>query len=82
MSAPVGKRDPSTWFPHPSRPGKHIDPDTGILPIAEWGNECKRGFVSNVRFRQGTEPVIERTNRDVTRAWRRAGEETQKGKPQ
>ena len=45
-----------------------IDPDTGIRPIAEWGNHCARGFVSNPRFGAGL--VIERTNRDVSRKWR------------
>jgi hypothetical protein len=47
--------------PHPTIPGKHIDPKTGILPIHEWGEECGRGWVSESRF--GTGPVIKRTNR-------------------
>lgn len=53
----------------PKRPGKHIDPATGIWPISEWGWECARGFISNARF--GSAPVIERTNRETTRKWRR-----------
>lgn len=39
--------------PDPRRPGKHIDPETGILPIAEWGAACGRGFVHE------PQPVIE-----------------------
>jgi hypothetical protein len=31
--------------PDPAHPGKHIDPTTGIWPMAEWGYECRRGFV-------------------------------------
>jgi hypothetical protein len=29
-----------------ARSGKHIDPETGIWPIAEWGPECERGIFS------------------------------------
>lgn len=50
-------------LPHPTRPGKHIDPETGILPASEWGAACSRGFVSDSRFQVGTEAVIKRTNR-------------------
>jgi hypothetical protein len=55
----------------PRRPDKHIDPETGIWPIREWGNSCYRGFVSNERFAGATAaPVIKRTNRETTRKWR------------
>ena len=27
-----------------ARSGKHIDPATGIWPMAEWGAECRRGM--------------------------------------
>lgn len=53
----------------PAHPGKHIDPETGIWPIAEWGNECGRGFVSDARFSGGKDRVIKRTNRVKTRKW-------------
>jgi hypothetical protein len=58
----------------PRNPHKHIDPATGIWPIAEWGAACRRGFVSNERF--GSGPVVPRTNRAATRKWQklRAGE--------
>jgi len=48
-------------------PGKHINPETGIWPISEWGTACARGFVSNERFATRGEQVIPRTNRNVTR---------------
>ena len=48
-----------------------IDPETGIRPIAEWGPECARGFVSNARFSRGKDRVIKRTDRSVTRRWRK-----------
>jgi len=67
MKAPVV--DPS-WIPDPNRPGKHIDPKTGIAPIAEWGPWCARGFVSNERFARGGESVIKRTNRAAQRKQR------------
>ena len=54
--------------PDPRRPGKHLDPQTGIWPMHEWGAACARGFISNPRF--GSGPVIERTNRETTRKWR------------
>lgn len=53
----------------PNRPGKHIDPKTGIWPICEWGNACYQGFVSDSRFGSGN--VIKRTNREVTKKWRK-----------
>lgn len=53
----------------PDHPGKHIDSDTGIWPIAEWGNECGRGFVSDARFSGGKDRVIKRANRGKTRKW-------------
>jgi len=31
--------------PDPRCPAKHIDPQTGIWPISEWGAECRRKFV-------------------------------------
>lgn len=54
----------------PKRPGKHVDPETGIWPISEWGWSCARGFVSDSRF-SPTDQVIPRTNRETTRKWRR-----------
>jgi len=39
--------------PHPTLPGKHLDPATGILPVCEWGAECARGFISDSRFGDG-----------------------------
>ncbi len=51
----------------PRHPGKHIDPETGIWPIAEWGGECYRGFVRHERFAGGAERVIEGTNRSKQR---------------
>jgi hypothetical protein len=59
--------------PDPRRPGKHIDPSTGIWPISEWGGACQRGFVSDARFGPG-ETVIKRTNRETTKKWRALGE--------
>jgi hypothetical protein len=57
----------------PNRPDKHIDPWTGIWPMSEWGSECTRGFVSDLRFGAG-QMVIKRTNRKKTRnAYRRFG---------
>ena len=47
--------------------GYRIDPKTGIKPIADWGNACYRGFVSDSRF--GSGQVIKRTNRETTRKW-------------
>ena len=55
----------------PQHPGKHIDPETGIWPISEWGAECGRGFVSDERFARPGERVIKRTNRQTTRKWRK-----------
>lgn len=54
--------------PDPKRPGKHLDPRTGIWPMSEWGSSCERGFVSDSRFGSGV--VIKRTSRVVTRKWR------------
>ena len=54
--------------PDLKHPGKHIDPETGIWPISEWGGSCYIGFISNARFGSGL--VIPRTNRDTTRHWR------------
>ncbi len=54
----------------PNHPGKHIDPDTGIWPIREWGTECGRGFVSNQRFARLGDRVIKRTSRKPMRQWR------------
>jgi len=58
-------------LPHPTRPGKHIDPKTGILPISEWGASCGRGFVGDSRFATKNDSVIKRTNRAVTKKWRK-----------
>ncbi|HEY1495409.1 MAG TPA: hypothetical protein VGF49_12745 [Candidatus Solibacter sp.] len=57
--------------PDPERPDKHIDPATGIWPIAEWGSECSRGFVSDARFARPGDRIIPRTSRTVTRRWRK-----------
>lgn len=38
---------------------------------SSWGNAAGRGFVSDSRF--GSGQVIKRTNRDVSRKWRRVG---------
>jgi hypothetical protein len=60
------------WRPEPVKKQHTIDPKTGIWPVAEWGSLCGRGFVSDARFaRSATEEVIKRTNRSVTRKWRR-----------
>jgi hypothetical protein len=48
-----------------------VDSKTGIKPISAWGYGCARGFVSDARF--GSGQVIKRTNRDVSRRWRRGG---------
>jgi hypothetical protein len=50
-------------------PGKPLDPATGIWPMAEWGLECARGFVSDERFNRGGDRVIKRTTRTVTRKY-------------
>jgi hypothetical protein len=47
-----------------------IDPATGIRPIAEWGYECARGFVSADRFARPGEQVIKRANRTTQRKQR------------
>ena len=31
-------------LPDPRRPGRHIDSESGIWPIAEWGAACGRGI--------------------------------------
>lgn len=43
----------------------------GSGPPWSWGNACGRGWVSDPRFGPG-QTVIPRTNRAVTRAWRRS----------
>lgn len=53
-----------------------IDPETGIWPIAEWGSECGRGFVSDARF--GQAKVIKRTSRAKTRKWYRLGKQDER----
>jgi hypothetical protein len=60
----------------PNHPGKHIDPQTGIWPICEWGPECRRGFVSSERFARRGDKVIKRTNRNLSRQWRKLDEGT------
>ena len=50
---------------------KTIDPKTGVWPISEWGTECGRGFVSNARFAQAGDRVIPRTNRELTKKFRK-----------
>jgi hypothetical protein len=60
------------------RPPKPIDPNTGIWPIAHWGAECGRGFISNARF--GSWKVISRTNRDTTRKRIQTGQKVDQDK--
>lgn len=55
----------------PRHPGKHIDPATGIWPIAEWGWECQRGFVRDDRFARPGDRVVKPTIRKRSRQWRR-----------
>ena len=44
------------------QPGKHLDLATGIWPVAEWGHECGRGFVTDLRFAgRNTVLVIKRS---------------------
>lgn len=50
--------------------GKHMDIETGIWPIHEWGFATTQGHVSDSRFGSGL--VIKRTNRAKTKKWRRA----------
>lgn len=64
-------------IPDPRHPGKRIDPKTGIWPMSEWGPSTRRGFISNSRF--GSGQVIERTNRETTRKWRRLAGGEQRG---
>lgn len=49
-----------------------LDPETGIRRIKDWGPECARGFVRDSRF--GSGQVIKGTNRQKTRANRKAAE--------
>jgi len=46
----------------------------GPRPPCAWGAGAGRGFVSNARF-DPTAQVIPRTNRNVTRKWRKVGPE-------
>jgi hypothetical protein len=67
-------RNRSRWrfvpWPLPAEEKAHtIDPETHIWPIGKWGGACGRGFVSSARFGPN-QPVIPRTNRNVTRKWR------------
>ena len=48
--------------PHPSFPGKHLDPKTGASPPHEWGPATRQGWVSHERF--GSGQVIKRANRN------------------
>jgi hypothetical protein len=61
----------------PANPGKHIDEATGCWPVSEWGASCGRGFVSDARFARPGDQVIKRTNRAVTRKWRKREYESQ-----
>lgn len=54
----------------PHHPGKHIDPNTGIWPVCEWGAICYQGFVRSERFGDGL--VIPGTNRAKSRQLRGA----------
>lgn len=42
--------------------------------ISTWGPECGRGFVSSERFARPGDIVIKRTNREVTRRWRKCND--------
>ena len=57
-------------------PEHHINPETQVWPIAEWGSECGRGFVSDLRFGPGKR-LIKRTNRKITRRWRKMNDRHQ-----
>jgi hypothetical protein len=57
----------------PRRPDKHLDPETGIWPICEWGAACTRGFVREERFSRGADLVIKGTDRTKSRKWRARG---------
>ncbi len=46
------------------------NPEPGISPIGEWGNDCARGWVRDERFGPGQ--VIKGTNRNSTRKIYRA----------
>lgn len=61
----------------PKNPNKHVNPETGIWPICEWGFECQRGFVRAERFSRGADHVIAGTNRATTRKWRKLNSEKQ-----
>jgi len=53
---------------HPFVPGLHVNPETRIPPIHEWGAECSRGWVSDARFARGAkDSVIPRANRTKTK---------------
>ena len=54
------------YKPDPLHPGKHINPETGIWPISEWGWSCGRGFVSNERF-STKDAVLKRGNKSEYR---------------
>jgi hypothetical protein len=59
----------------PLRPDKHLNPETHIWPVSEWGAACGKGFISDPRF--GNDQVIPRTNRTTTRKWLKLGRQTQ-----
>jgi hypothetical protein len=40
------------------QPGRHIDLETGIAPVSEWGPECARGWVSDIRFAGRTTSLV------------------------
>ena len=58
------RSDPTSSFPPTLPPSQNrIDPATGIKPIALWGPECARGWISDVRFGPGDAKVIKRQPR-------------------
>jgi len=42
----------------PKHPGKHIDTETGIRPISEWGAECGRGLPERTTAEEEKPPSV------------------------
>jgi hypothetical protein len=55
----------------PKHPGKHIDTETGIRPMSEWGSACQRGFVNSERFATRNDQVMPKSNRAALKKWRK-----------
>ncbi len=45
----------------------------GVIPISELGYSHSPGFVSDERFARPGDQVVKRTNRSVTKKWRKVG---------